>query len=132
MNGVRRNLGFTLIEALVSVVLLSVGIVASLTAIGHMIKGEALMQEGERMRRLADEKLSELVATGEYLYLTEGDFADRSETRYTWTAELQPTGTENLQAFTVRVVHANRRDDTGYEAAELVFVPPVDTEGGAP
>lgn len=119
-------------EAIVSVALLAVGIVAALSAISQMTKSEAIVQESERMRRLADEKLQELIATGDYQTITEGDFAERGENRYTWTAELQPTGVENLEALTVIVVRVNRRDDPGYDASQLIYIPPVATGGGTP
>lgn len=124
--------GFTLVEAIVSVALLAVGIVAALSAIGQMTKTEALVQEGERMRRLADEKLQELIATRDYETLTEGDFTERGENRYTWTSLLEPTGVENLEVVTVTVVRVDRRDDLGHEASQLIFIPPVATGGVTP
>jgi len=129
---VKRHRGFTLIEAIVSVALLAVGIVAALSAIGQMTKTEGIVQEGERMRRLADEKLQELIATGDYQTITEGDFTERGENRYSWSTVLDPTGVENLESLTVTVVHVNRRDDSGYKASQLIYVPPVATGGATP
>ena len=128
----RRRRGFTLVEAIVSVALLAVGIVAALSTIGQMTKTEGIVQEGERMRRLADEKLQELIATGDYETITEGDFTERGENRYNWTSALEPTGVENLESLTVTVVRVNRRDDSGYEASQLIYIPPVETGGATP
>ena len=129
---VKRRRGFTLVEAIVSVALLAVGIVAALSAIGQMTKTEGIVQEGERMRRLADEKLQELIATGDYQTITEGDFTERGENRYSWSTVLDPTGVENLESLTVTVVHVNRRDDSGYQASQLIYIPPVATGGATP
>ena len=128
----KKRRGFTMMEAIVSVALLAVGIVAALSAIGQMTKAEAIVQEGERMRRLADEKLQELIATGDYQTITEGDFTERGENRYTWTSLLDPTGVENLETLTVTVVRVNRRDDSGYDASQLIYIPPVATGGVTP
>lgn len=128
----KRRRGFTLVEVIVSVALLAVGIVAVLSTIGHMTKTEAMVQEGERMRRLADEKLQELIGTGDYVTLTDGDFSERGENRYTWTSALEPTGVESLESLTVTVVRVNRRDDLGYDASQLIYIPPVATGGATP
>ena len=125
----KSRMGFTLVEALVSVVLLSVGIVAATATLGQMTKSEGYMQEGERMRRLADRKLQELVATGDYQFTTSGDFADLYEDRYAFTAALEPTGTEYLDALIVTVTRKDRRDDPGVDVSELIFIPPTSTGG---
>lgn len=123
-----KRRGFTMIEALASVALLLVGIVAALGAIGQMTRAEAHMQESERMRRLADQKVSELIGTGDYQYIAEGDFSELGEDRYQFSVSLEPTGVEGLEVVTVLVTRVNRRDDPGYEASQLVYIPP--TTGG--
>jgi prepilin-type N-terminal cleavage/methylation domain-containing protein len=128
----RTKRGFTLIEALVSVVLLSVGVVSATMALGQMTKSEAYMQEGERMRRLADKKLEALVATGDYEFVTSGDFSEENDDRYDFTASLEPTGTENLNVVRVTVTRKDRKDDEGVEASQVIFIPPTNTGGQMP
>ena len=84
------------------------------------------------MRRLADEKLHELVATGDFQIVTEGDFSDIGEARYAWTSALDPTGVENLDVLTVIVTRSSVRDDSGFEASQLLFIPPTTTGGQSP
>lgn len=119
-----------MVEVLASIALLTVGIVAALGAIGQMTKAEAHMRESERMRRLADQKLAELIGTGEYQYVGDGDFTDQNEDRYLFAVSIEPTGVEGMEVVTVVVTRANRRDDVGYEATQLVYIPPIIDEGG--
>jgi type II secretory pathway pseudopilin PulG len=120
----RRAAGFTMVEALAAVALLAVGIVASLSALGAMTRAEGGMRESERMQRLADQKLQELIATGDWQFLTEGDFSEQAENRYLWTSTLEPSGVENMEVLSVTITRANRRDDEGYQATQLLYIPP--------
>lgn len=120
-----------MVEALASVALLAVGVVAAMSALSSMTRGEARLLEGERMQRLADEKLAEMVATGDFEFETQGNFEDRNESRYSWTASLEPSGVENVDIFRVEVVRANEDSGTGYTASQLVFIRPTTTQGGA-
>lgn len=120
-----------MIEALASVALLLVGIVAALGAIGQMTRAEAHLQESERMRRLADRKVAELIGTGDYQYITEGDFTDLGEDRYQFSVTIEPTGVEGLEVVTVLVTRVNRRNDPGYDASQLVYIPPETGGEGA-
>ncbi|HRK23143.1 MAG TPA: type II secretion system protein [Fimbriimonadaceae bacterium] len=126
-----RSRGFTMIEALASVALLLVGIVAALGAIGQMTRAEAHLQESERMRRLADRKVAELIGTGDYQYITEGDFTDLGDDRYQFSVTIEPTGVEGLEVVTVLVTRVNRRNDPGYDASQLVYIPPETGGEGA-
>jgi type II secretion system protein I len=127
----RSRRGFTLVEALASVALLAVGIVAAVGTLGRMANSEALLQEKERMARLADEKLQELIGTGDFQTVTSGDFQERGENRYLWSAALEPTGIENLEVVTVTVARQDERGELESVASQLIFIPPVAT-GGAP
>jgi type II secretion system protein I len=127
----RSRRGFTLVEALASVALLAVGIVAAVGTLGRMAHSEALLQEKERMARLADEKLQELIGTGDFQTVTSGDFQERGESRYLWSAALEPTGVENLEVVTVTVARQDERGELESVASQLIFIPPVAT-GGAP
>ena len=74
----RRRRGFTLLEALAAVVLLGIGIVAAMGANAQIIHNEDRARSIERMQRLAQEKLAELVATGQATVSTSGDFSDEN------------------------------------------------------
>jgi prepilin-type N-terminal cleavage/methylation domain-containing protein len=129
--GVRR--GFTFIEALVSIALAGIGIASAVGAMGAMTKSEANALEKERMQRLAVDKYEELVATSEYNTLKSGDFVDRGETDFAWSAEVQTTGVEGLDQLQLTV-----RRNTGREAeitiTGLVYATTqsTTTSGGTP
>ncbi len=114
--------GFTLIEALAGVVLLGIGIVGATTAIGTMIRTEDMMRQKEKMSRLAHDKLSELVATGQAATSSDGDFSEQNETGYTWSLESNPSGIANLDAITLTVKREGFEDEARLDS--LVYVPP--------
>lgn len=135
MNSVfrRRRRGFTLLEVLVSATLLAVGIAAVVRAFGALSDGEYRVRTAERAQRLAVAKYEELVSTGQTDTASlEGDFAEEGEPDFEWTAEVVPTGTENLEALTVTVVRSG--DDRSPEAVieGLVYRTPTAAAGAAP
>lgn len=122
---------FGMIEAVVAVALLGIGVAAALGALGHLIRADTASLERTRMVELAALKLEELRATGDYtLAPLEGDFADWGEPRFQWTAQLDPTGVENLELLTVRVMRVRGPENVSETVDTLVFRPPV-AEGGA-
>ncbi|MEQ1823753.1 MAG: prepilin-type N-terminal cleavage/methylation domain-containing protein [Fimbriimonadaceae bacterium] len=129
--GARR--GFTFIEALVSIALAGIGIASVVGAMGAMTKTEANAIEKEKMQRLAVDKYEELVATNDYDSVTTGDFEDRGEPDFAWSAEVQTTGVEGLDQLQLTV-----RRSTGREAeisiTGLVYAPTQSTTtgGGTP
>jgi len=127
-----RRRGFSLLEAMVASILLAIGISGVMAALGAMTSARGRIIESERMQRLAVDKYDELVGTGAYSTpsLT-GDFTDRNETRYTWRAELQDTGTTNLESFTVYVDPVAGRDAKTIQVTGLVFVPPTTGSGSS-
>lgn len=112
-----RSRGFTLIEALVAVVLAAVGVTASVGAFSVLAKSQARAMEKERMIRLATEKYHELAAMGN-LTNVGGTFEDRGEERYNWEAATDPTGIENLTQLTVTV---SLTDEFQRQASETVY-----------
>lgn len=111
-----RRRGFTLIEALVAVVLAAIGVTASVSAFSVLSKAQARSMEKERMIRLADAKFHELAAMGN-LTNVGGTFEDQGEQRYTWEATSEPTGIENVTQLTVSV---SMSESTGREGSDTV------------
>jgi Tfp pilus assembly protein PilV len=125
MNRECKRAGFTLVEALVAVVLVAVGIVASLGAMGALSAAQSRSFERERIERLAVQKYDELVATGDYVAAgLSGDFTEWNQPGYVWDATVVPTGFENLEALEVTVRRATDEGPIG-RASGLVFQPPV-------
>ena len=132
--GKRRRAGFTLIEAMVAVVLLAVGIVSVLGALGAISHSEAYAREKEKMQRLAAMKYEELIATGEAQNPMEsGDFQEVGLDGYSWDLSSEPSGVENLNAVTVTVTKDQRPlKDLTEKTEGLLYVPPqTGTAGGA-
>lgn len=120
--------GFTLIEALVAVVLAGVGVAASIQGLAALTKAQAKSQEKERMIRLAAAKYDELVATGQATNVG-GTFDDWGETRYTWEALVDPTGEQDLSQLTVTVKTSSDSRSVQEQVSGLVYEPPISTGG---
>lgn len=117
-------------EAMVASVLVIIGVVGAIQGFGGLTRAQSGLQERERMQRLAVSKYDEIIATGIGNAPTSGDFQDYNESRYKWEAEIQATGTENLQ--TVRVVVTPTTTDRPQASVQgLLFVPPQPTDAGA-
>lgn len=129
MNSARpaRNRGFTLIEAMAAVVLLGIGIVGSLTAFSSVIRTEGGIQDTERMQRMAQAKLAELVATGDAATSTDGDFSDEGEPDLTWKLEVNTSGITDLNAVTLTVSRGDSASSTKARVDTLVYAPPAAT-----
>jgi len=128
-KGTKRQ-GFTLIEAMVSAVLLIVGITAVIGAYTSMGRNQRIAIEKEQMQRLALDKYQELVAT-EALQTQSlnGDFTDRGDNNHLWTAAVAATGTDNLSALTVTVSPRNGADTDQAVVNGIVYQPPQTTNG---
>lgn len=125
-GGKRR--GLSIVEALVAAALTAVGVAGTMKAIGSLTYGQAKLLEKQRMRRLAHEKFDELAATFDYQLATEGDFADRGESRYAWTASSETTGIENVVSLQVIVQRTEGRELS--ESVEgLVYEEPQQSGG---
>ncbi len=124
--------GFTLVEALAALVLLGVGIAAVVTAQGSLGRTESRMQELQVMARLAESKLSELMATEAANVSDSGDFTEEGDTEHEWETIVDPSGVENVNAIRLIVRKVGgRTNDPEYELNTLQFVPPGDGTAGA-
>lgn len=96
--------GFTIVEVLASVALISIGIVASLRTFGALARADAREADTEDMQRLAFRKYDEIVAGGGLTTgALSGDFQDLGESRFVWKARQTATGTGNLDRITVEI-----------------------------
>ncbi len=123
-----RRRGFTLLEAMAAVVLLGIGIVGAVGGFSTIIKTEDRARQTEHMQRLAQEKLAELVATGQAATSTNGDFNDQNEPDYTWRLEVNTSGITDLDSVTLTVERTNSTDKTRLDT--LLYVPPQTTTSG--
>ena len=104
MSRGHKHSGFTIVEALASVVLISLGIVASLQTFGALAKADAREGDIEEMQRLAFRKYDEIIAAGGLTAnASSGDFQDIQEPRFNWRARQSATGTGNLDRITIEI-----------------------------
>jgi type II secretory pathway pseudopilin PulG len=129
LQRIPRRIGFTIVEAVVAVALLGIGISAAIGALGRVISAETVIRERSQMSALAVEKISELRATGDYVNAPlEADFDDSDKDRFHWSADLQPTGVENLDRLSVTVSRVRGGKDS-QTVSTLVYHQPAGAGG---
>ena len=122
-----------MIEAMVSVALVTIGIVSILAAYTSLGRNQRLAVESETMQRLAIDKYDELVAT-EALQseALNGDFSDRQIDGYLWDASVQTTSTTDVSTLTVTVQPRDGSDTQTAVVSGVVYQAPQtsSTSGG--
>jgi len=113
--------GFTLIEVLVTVVLVSVAVVGVLGGVRSIQAAGARARGADLLQRLVAEKVGDIrllsdPATGG----TAGDFADRGHAEISWTASAETTAAANVDKVTVTAT----RGGESQTLTTLVFVRP--------
>lgn len=119
--------GFTLIEVLVTVVLVSVAVVGVLGGIRSIQAAGARARSADLLQCLVAEKVGDIrllsdPSTGG----NAGDFSDRGHAEISWTASVEATGAASVDKVTVT---ATRGGDS-QALTTLVFVRPLGASGG--
>ena len=110
--------GFSLVEALVAVILAGGGIAALVTALGSTERAEARTLSAEKMLRFAEQKLQESIATKDFNSQS-GDFTDQGAPDLDWTLSQETTSVDDLEYITVTV---SKADGTGSsQSARTLF-----------
>ena len=123
------NRGFTLIEVLVTTVLVAVAVTGVLGGIRAIGVTEARAHSADLLQRLAAEKMNDLRLLPDPSEApSAGDFSDRGSAEVTWKLEVEATDTTTVDQVTVT---ASRGLDS-QSLTTLMFVPPTTgTAGGA-
>jgi prepilin-type N-terminal cleavage/methylation domain-containing protein len=126
MKAVRNaSRGFTLMEVLVTVVLVSLALVGALSGIRAIKNADAKAQTADLLQRLAAEKINDLrllqdpSANG-----SDGDFADRGYPDITWNLQETAASVTNMVQITLTVT---RSKDTQALTTLLYIVPQTGT-----
>jgi prepilin-type N-terminal cleavage/methylation domain-containing protein len=133
MLGVRRKIrrsksGFTIVEVLVTSVLVAVAVVATMGGIQSIMRAQTKAQTADLLQRLAAEKLDD----SRYLSSpdangTSGDFSDRGYPGITWSMQVQAAGIANLDQVTVTASQGN----DSQQLTTMMYIPPATTATGA-
>lgn len=117
---------FTLIEVMVSVVLLGIGIVVALGSLSAMTRGEIKIRRVDTLNRLATQKLDEILAVGQLnTAANSGTFEDIGFPDVEWSIETAPADLENLETVTVIVTDSSSPNDSdGIRMSSLIFTSP--------
>ena len=123
--------GLTFVEVLVAIVLVGVGLASLIGGLGALTRSYSSAQEREIMHRLAQGKYEELLATGDWITVSDGDFEDVRYAKYEWEIETSTTDVEDLESLRV-VVRISDAGDNAFVVAEgLVYRPLQISEDGA-
>jgi type II secretion system protein I len=111
--------GFTLIEVLVTVVLVSIAVVGVLRGIRSIEAAGARARSADLLQRLVAEKVGDLKLLADpSAGANTGDFADRGHPDITWTASVEATGTTSLDKVTVTATQGSQEQ----ALTTLIFV----------
>ena len=125
--------GFTLVEALVSVALLSLAVVGSLTALSQMTKSEAALRERVQLERLSQRKLDEAIATSEIPNAPlDGTFEDQGHPEISYQIETEPSTVENLLIVRSSAFFTRQGEDSGVTTTTLLYEAPAATGAARP
>ena len=103
----RSNRAFTLVEAMVAVILCGVGVVAAMQALASLQKTNINAVHSERLLRLAANKIEEIGVTSLVTETpTDGDFADDGAPDASYNIDVQPGTVEGTFVVTITATDA--------------------------
>lgn len=118
------NKGFTIVEVVVSVLLISIALVGLLQGMASITGAERLSGSREQMQTLALQKFQELRATetlssgGSF----SGDFSAQNIDNMNWKADVTTTGTTDMYLLKV-TVNPQDNPDGGRIVSGIVYIP---------
>lgn len=123
-----RRRAFTLVEAMVSALLVAVGIVAVFGGIRAIARAEDHARTAELLQRLAAQKLDEMgPVTDPRTAEDDGDFSDDGYPDIRWNLATETTDDPDVQQLTVEAT----RDQQSQRVTGLVWLRPATTEAAA-
>jgi len=121
-TSVRRGGGFTLVEVLATLVLIGIVIPVALKGVSVAVNSASHAKRQAEAATLAESKLSEMVAQGDWsMGAGSGDFGT-DYPGYTWTCQTAtPDPNVNVTEVTVSVVWKERGQDRQLNMSTLVY-----------
>ncbi len=103
----RSRRAFTLVEAMVAVILCGVGVVAAMQALASLQKTNINAVHSERLLRLAANKIEEIGVTSPVTETpTDGDFTDDGAPDASYNIDVQPGTVEGTYVVTITATDA--------------------------
>ena len=119
----RRRRGLTLIEVLATIMLMGIVLPAAMQGVSQCVRAAAVARQKSEAAGLAEAKLNELIATGDWQYgATAGDFGE-AWPAYRWkvvTSDFSPDPA--MQQLSVQVVWASRGEERDVTLTTLVYM----------
>ena len=125
----RRTTGFTLIEVMVALVIVSLALAGVAASMGQMIDTANTMRDRTFASWIAQNKITEMRIAGVIPEVGEssGD-VDYANTSWDWTADVSETGVENLMKVDVAVSYAGS-DATVFKVTGFIGEPVAPGQG---
>jgi general secretion pathway protein I len=121
-QGSRGRLGFTLLEVMVAVALLSIALVAILKANVENLTALTESREMTTATLLAASKLAEVEAVGADRWTEfQGDFGEEYPD-FTWEVENEPADLEGLRRVAVTVRRGETGENRSVRIEELLYI----------
>lgn len=118
---------------LVAVVLVAIGLTALMSGLASLTASFRRSMEIETLQRLAHEKYEELVATGDWTLVFEGEFEDDRYEDFEWESETETTDVLDLEYLRVTVTKDGVTGGAAAVAEGLVYRPNTELlVGGTP
>jgi general secretion pathway protein I len=129
-----RHRGLTLIEVLATVVLLGVALPVAMECISYCLAAASAARQRGEAAGLAEAKLAELIATGDWQYQASasGDFGEEWPD-YRWQSEVFNAPTDELDTLhelTVRITWTSRNEPREFDVSTYVYLPTDSTASG--
>jgi general secretion pathway protein I len=107
----KRLTGFTLLEVMVALVIVSLALAGVATSMGQMIDTANTMRDRTFASWIAQNKIVEMRLAGTMPEVGESNGeVDYANTTWAWTAEVAETGVENLMRVDVTVSYAGSNE----------------------
>lgn len=116
---------------LVAVVLVGIGVASLTSGLGSLTSSFRRSMEREVLDRLAHEKYEELVATGDWTLVFEGEFEDDRYEDFEWESETETTEVLDLEYLRVTVTKDGVTGGAAAVAEGLVYRPNTELLVGA-
>ncbi len=127
----RRQRGFTLIEVMVALAVVSLGLIAVFNGIIQISDQSSHLRERTFAHWVAMNEIARMRVAGAMPELSEFDGdAEFADTTYRWEAVVSETGVEDLRRIDMRVSYADTPDDVIAEAVGFVAPRPPPAAAG--